>query len=277
MGKESFIIYKSFYKPISKLSDKQLGRLFRAIFEYNISGVVSVEDDIEMAFEFFKNQFDIDESKYQGIVKRNQENGRRGGIQGGRKSNNPNNPMGATGGDCYPNNPMGAYNDNVNDNVNDNDNDSLSMREYEPSQIERENFLRILLFEKCLIKPAEELDRFLAHYTKTGWVDKNGNKIVSKDAALKAWSTQEAAAFEKPMVFRWYQFFNRVIQNCDKSIQIDKMPFLTDFRGLQQENDKLIIYCSESLRNQIETALNTKIIAELNELGIKKLNYKFKN
>lgn len=81
MGKDSFIIYKSFFKPISKLSDKQLGRLFRAIFEYNISGVVSVEEDIEMAFEFFKNQFDIDESKYQGKVERNRENGRRGGNQ----------------------------------------------------------------------------------------------------------------------------------------------------------------------------------------------------
>jgi hypothetical protein len=81
MNKEGFVIYKSFYKPISRLSDKQLGRLFRAIFEYNISGVVSVEGDIEMAFEFFKNQFDIDEGKYQSKVERNRENGRRGGIQ----------------------------------------------------------------------------------------------------------------------------------------------------------------------------------------------------
>ena len=64
MGKESFIIYTSFYKPISILSDKQLGRLFRAIFEYQRSGVVDVEEDIRMAFEFFKNQFEIDESKY---------------------------------------------------------------------------------------------------------------------------------------------------------------------------------------------------------------------
>lgn len=64
MGKESFIIYTSFYKPISILSDKQLGRLFRAIFEYQLSGVVDVEEDIRMAFEFFKNQFEIDECKY---------------------------------------------------------------------------------------------------------------------------------------------------------------------------------------------------------------------
>lgn len=121
MGKDSFIIYKSFYKPISKLSDKQLGRLFRAIFEYNLGEVVSVEDDIEMAFEFFKNQFDIDESKYQGIVKRNQENGRKGGSQRVQKSDSTNNPMGPTGTQSQPNNPMGAYNDNDNEKDNDND------------------------------------------------------------------------------------------------------------------------------------------------------------
>ena len=63
MAKESFILYTSFYKPISKLSDKQLGRLFRAVFRYNLGEVFDVEEDIEMAFEFFKNQFEIDESK----------------------------------------------------------------------------------------------------------------------------------------------------------------------------------------------------------------------
>ena len=77
--KDSFLIYKSFYKPISRLSDKQLGRLFRAIFKYQLSEEVTVEEDIEMAFEFFKNQFEIDELKYQGIVERNRNNGRKGG------------------------------------------------------------------------------------------------------------------------------------------------------------------------------------------------------
>lgn len=80
MSKESFIVYTSFYKPISKLSDKQLGRLFRAIFNYHIDGVVAVEEDIEMAFAFFVNQFEIDESKYQSKVERNRESGRKGGI-----------------------------------------------------------------------------------------------------------------------------------------------------------------------------------------------------
>lgn len=79
MAREAFLIYTSFYKPISKLSDKQLGRLFRAVFRYNLGEVFDVEEDIEMAFEFFKNQFEIDESKYQSKVMRDIENGRKGG------------------------------------------------------------------------------------------------------------------------------------------------------------------------------------------------------
>lgn len=79
MEKEAFLIYTSFYKPISILSDKQLGRLFRAIFKYNLSEAVDVEDDIRMAFEFFKNQFDIDERKYQAKIMKNIESGRKGG------------------------------------------------------------------------------------------------------------------------------------------------------------------------------------------------------
>ncbi len=91
------MIYTSFYKPISKLSDKQLGRLFRAVFRYNLGEVFDVEEDIEMAFEFFKNQFEIDESKYQSKVMRDIENGRKGGNPNFRKGQS--NPYYRQGGD----------------------------------------------------------------------------------------------------------------------------------------------------------------------------------
>ena len=93
MTKDSFIIYKSFYKPISRLSDKQLGRLFRAIFKYQLGEEVTVEEDIDMALGFFINQFEIDETKYHGIVERNRNNGRKGGAPIGNcnaKSKQPN-------------------------------------------------------------------------------------------------------------------------------------------------------------------------------------------
>tara|TARA_R110000751_G_scaffold102728_1_gene197749 strand:- start:654 stop:1343 length:690 start_codon:yes stop_codon:yes gene_type:complete len=109
MKKESFIIYKSFYEPIKKLKDQNLGILFRALFLYQITGEEPPEDsDILMPFEFFKNQFKLDAIKYEKVVDRNQKNGLKGGRP--RTQENPNNPTGY----LKPKQP-----DNVNDNVND--------------------------------------------------------------------------------------------------------------------------------------------------------------
>lgn len=137
MGKESFLIYKSFYKPISKLSDKQLGKLFRAIFKHQLGEIVTVEEDIEIAFEFFKNQFEMDESKYQGIVERNRNNGSKGGAPKRAKSDNPDEVRITQ---TNPNNPMGFSEPKKADNDNDNDNNnSLSnaqaQEEFPPSDI----------------------------------------------------------------------------------------------------------------------------------------------
>lgn len=79
MTKESFLIYKSFYEPIKNLSDEQIGRLFRSLFDYQINGTDCSDSDISMAFLFFKNQFAVDERKYERIVERNRINGARGG------------------------------------------------------------------------------------------------------------------------------------------------------------------------------------------------------
>lgn len=90
MTKESFLIYKSFYEPIKALSDEQIGRLFRSLFDYQISNTDCRDSDILMAFLFFKNQFVLDEKKYEKIVERNRNNGSKGG-----RPKNPDNPMGS--------------------------------------------------------------------------------------------------------------------------------------------------------------------------------------
>ena len=128
MGKESFIIYKSFYEPLKMLTDEQLGRLFRAIFEYQINNKEEVEDDIKMAFEFFKNQFRIDEKKYNVIVERNKRNGAKGGRPLKNKDKNPKNPVGFQKSETNPKNPMGPKKpDNENDNENENDNVNVNV------------------------------------------------------------------------------------------------------------------------------------------------------
>lgn len=63
--KDGFIIYKQQFEPIKDLPDANVGRLFKAIFEYqNTNKVPELDPVTEMAFKFFKNQFDLDNKKY---------------------------------------------------------------------------------------------------------------------------------------------------------------------------------------------------------------------
>lgn len=65
MNKDGFIIYKSFFPALEHLTDTQMGRLFRAIFRYQINGTApDAKDDIFPYFGFFKGRFDADEEAY---------------------------------------------------------------------------------------------------------------------------------------------------------------------------------------------------------------------
>lgn len=116
--KNSFILYTSFYEPIKSFSDEELGQLLKLIFEYQINPNnpvgFSVNSGVKMAFEFFKNQFKLDDEKYQKVILRNQQNGQKGGRP--RKSEEtqekPKNPLGKS----KPKKP-----DNENDNENEKD------------------------------------------------------------------------------------------------------------------------------------------------------------
>lgn len=69
--KESFIIYKSFYGPIERMTDEQLGQLFRAIFQYQIDGADrDLQPEVHMAFQFFRNQFEVDQKKYEKVCEK---------------------------------------------------------------------------------------------------------------------------------------------------------------------------------------------------------------
>lgn len=74
MEKVWFILYKWMYQPIKDLSDEKFGKLMKAIFEYQKDwSITELKDETQMAFMFFKNQFDIDNQKYEEICKRRQE------------------------------------------------------------------------------------------------------------------------------------------------------------------------------------------------------------
>lgn len=111
--KDSFVFYLSHYEAVRDLTDEQLGRLFRAIFEKQLGNEVVLENDIKIAFNFINNQMVLDKTKYENKCKINKINGKKGG----RPKKNSNNSK--------TQKPNGYFqNPNDNDNEHDNDNDN---------------------------------------------------------------------------------------------------------------------------------------------------------
>lgn len=52
--------------------------------------------------------------------------------------------------------------------------------------LDRDRILEIFIIEKNY--PLEEFEKFINHYSRTGWVDKNGVKITDKEATARNWT-----------------------------------------------------------------------------------------
>ena len=124
MAKNSFVLYHNYREILTDLTDEQLGKLFRALFDYEIDRTEpKFSGELKIAFGFIKKDLDINLVKYDNICKRNRENGQKGGAPIGNQNakttqttqNNPNNPK-------QPKQPE-------DDNEYDNDNDILSKKE----------------------------------------------------------------------------------------------------------------------------------------------------
>jgi hypothetical protein len=161
--KESFVIYKGFYAPIKELSNDDLGQLFRWIFEYQINGIEPTNTDrVFMAFQFFKNQFRLDDVKYEKVINRNRNNG----LKGGRKAiqSNPNNPLGFL-------EPQKADNEKDNEKVND-------------IELRKKKFASTL--EPFLISYGKELINDFYKY----WTEPNKSNTKFKQELEKTWSLE---------------------------------------------------------------------------------------
>jgi len=89
MKRDGIIIYVQQYEAIKDLSQSDKGLLLDAIFHYHITGEVMQElpPMVLMAFTFIRTSIDSNTRKYEAIVERNRENGKKGG-----RPRNPNNP-----------------------------------------------------------------------------------------------------------------------------------------------------------------------------------------
>jgi hypothetical protein len=133
-NKTSFYLHNDMLNVLDKLTDEQAGKLFKAIKNYQHG----IEDELDLLLEItfmpFKNQFDRDMVKYQGVVERNKENGKKGGRPKKTQDNpketqkNPKNPSGFLNNPEKPKETLkdkDKESDKENDSVNDIDDDTL--------------------------------------------------------------------------------------------------------------------------------------------------------
>lgn len=177
--KESFLIYKSFYPAIEDLSNEQLGKLFRAIFEYQISEIDCTDPDIVMAFKFFKNQFRLDAVKYEKVVNRNRANGLNGGRP--KTEDNPENPVGLS-------KPKKADNDNDNGkgNVKENDIESRKLKFASALKPFIDKFGKTMLndFYRYWTEPNKSNTKFRYELEKTWDLERRLDTWAKKDSTF---------------------------------------------------------------------------------------------
>lgn len=80
MAREYFKCFHSYKEKCKKLSDQELGRLFRALMEYSESGTApDLTGRESIAFDFIADEIDRDKSAYAETCRKNAENGAKGG------------------------------------------------------------------------------------------------------------------------------------------------------------------------------------------------------
>lgn len=132
-NKNSFILYHSYSRHFEMLTDDQVGRLIRAIFKYSEEGVEPKLDQVStMAFNFIKEDIDINKMKYDVIVERNRKNGAKGGRpkKPSRLNKNPRNPVGKSITQGKSQKPKKADNGNDSEIVSESDIDILDIRDF---------------------------------------------------------------------------------------------------------------------------------------------------
>lgn len=85
--KKSFVVYHDIKAILDKLSDEQVGKLFRAMVSQSMGEIVPEFDDLvlDIAFTPIRQQMDRDAEKWDDIKEKRAEAGRRGGLKSAEK------------------------------------------------------------------------------------------------------------------------------------------------------------------------------------------------
>lgn len=193
MEKKSFVLYSDQKEIIDELDDEQAGKLFKAIYEYNTIGKISLTGMLKSVFMSFKIAFDRDELKWSDIREKRSKAGKKGmESRWSKEDKNITNDN-----KRYQNltdiTVSGSV--SVSDSVSVSGGGGIDINSesiVEPvSPTHTPSLLDIQSF--CANNDMSEFDceYFFNHYEANGWTNPNGTKIRNWQAKVKTWYSDD--------------------------------------------------------------------------------------
>ena len=183
--KRSFIVYYDILEQLEDFTDEQVGKMFRAMVEYDKNGTIpNFNAEMKIAFKFIKVSLDKKKQEYLETCAKNSENARK---RWGKQY--------ATGCDRMRVDANDADNDNDTDTDTDNDNDNdndlkkkvKKKKKFVPPTLEQ-------VVEYAKIKKREDLakkfyDYFTADEEKL-WIDSEGKPVLNWKQKFLTWASR---------------------------------------------------------------------------------------
>lgn len=112
----------------------------------------------------------------------------------------------------------------------------------------RDRIFEIFFIEKNY--PEEELKKFLNHYEKSGWLDKNGNKVVDPFAAARNWKQMDTPV-KYHISTTLHEKWKMVWTSYENQLGFEKARHLLNVKPKMNSNN-IYFNCSEEVRDLCE-------------------------
>lgn len=253
MRPSKFIFYIEWLRTMddAMLSKAERSRLIDAIVTYADTGVVpSLPRLLTAIFSPIKGTLDRDMDKYNEIVERNRENGKKGGRP--KTQQNPIKPNG------FPENPEKPNNINNNKHI-----DITYPYAAEPTEEEKKELYEIF-FWRNLAEPKAELERFIDYNAQRKW--KALDTPTKRIAAACEWTPQVTAPRVRPeFLSMWHNLYKRV-QAEDPALAAQLIDCRARFEF--QGNEAKLRIGSKALRGYIEDQQPPEILDYIGTLRL---------
>ncbi len=199
--KDTFIVYSSYLERFAKLSDEHLGMLFRAMLEYQSTGIEPQIDDITVSVCFNVVKFDMDANneKYEQMCERQRRNVQKRWEKKTTEDNGI--PNDTTVYHGIPLDTTNTYNDSDNESDNDSDteSDNESVEKETANAVKKESkhrygqYMNVLLTDTEMQKLQEEFPSDWQERIErlSEYIESKGAKYKNHLATIRAWARKD--------------------------------------------------------------------------------------